>query len=516
MRKIALLMLVLLVGLAPALAQDLRVTGRILNAAGKPVEGASVTVKGVPGGTLTNTSGEYTITAGRGQTLVFSSVGFGTVEKVVDGATLNVSLADAANRLDDVVVVGYGTQRRANLTGAVVTLRNEDLNRRQVASATNLLQGIAPGVTVQQQSGKPGADGASIIVRGQTSIGISNNPLVVIDGLMFDNFAVFNQLDPNAIESVTVLKDAASTSIYGNRGSNGVIIVKTKRATRKGVSLAYNNFFTKQEATAIPDRVSAIDHMVLSNEAERNRTGNPTATVFPQALIDRYRSTPANNLDVIDTDWLKEVLTNNGFLQNHNVQLSSGGDNANIFTSFTYLKQQGLIQNNSFEKFDFRLNPEFRLNDKIALSGNLGYTKNQTVNPSTGSAEFIIRQAIGLPAIGGGKFGEGIYGDAGQSNNRNPIAMAEATGTSLVDGSTLLMRFGTNIRPISGLDIEAYWARQQSNPHSKTFVKNAGIYRPNVVTRGYDKITDWPGTTSLNESYRNDVYQTLVGQATYG
>ena len=515
MRKFALMLLVLLTATLSALAQDVRITGRITNASGQPVEGASVSVKGTRKGTTTNSAGEFSIMAAQGQTLVVSSVGYGAIERLIDGTSVNVQLAESTDRLTDVVVVGYGTQRRANLTGAVVSLRNEDLTRRQVASATNLLQGIAPGVTVQQQSGKPGADGASIVVRGQSSIGLASNPLVVIDGLMFDNFAAFNQLDPNAIESVTVLKDAASTSIYGNRAAGGVIIVKTKRATRKGVSLSYNNFFTKQEATAIPDRVSAIDHMVLSNEAERNRTGNANAFVYPQALIDRYRSTPANNIDVIDTDWLEEVLTNSGFLQNHNVQLSSGGENASIFTSFTYLNQQGLIQNNSFEKFDFRMNPEFKLNDKISFSGNLGYTKNKTVNPATGSAEFIIRQAIGLPAIGGGKFGEGIYGDAGQSNNRNPIAMAEATGNSVVNGSTLLMRFGTNIRPVGGLDIEAYWARQQSNPHSKTFVKNASIYRPNIVTRGYDKITDWPGTTSLTESYRNDIYQTLVGQATY-
>ncbi|HVG14747.1 MAG TPA: TonB-dependent receptor plug domain-containing protein, partial [Chitinophagaceae bacterium] len=368
MRKIALVVLVLLYGSLMALAQDVRITGRITNSAGQPVEGVSITVKGTTRGTTTTATGDYAITASRGQTMVFSSVGFLPIERTADGSTINVTLQATEDRLSDVVVVGYGTQRRANVTGSVVSLRNEDLTRRQVASTNNLLQGIAPGVTVQQQSGKPGADAAGIVIRGQNSISLSNTPLVVIDGLMLD-MASLNQIDPNAIESITVLKDAASTAIYGNRASGGVIVVQTKRATKKGLQLSYNNFLSKQQATAIPERVSAIEHMELSNVAERNRTGNATAFVYPQAVLDKYKSTPANNLDVIDTDWLKEVLTNNGFMQNHNVQLSSVGEQSNIFTSFSYLTQEGLIQNNSFEKFDFRLNPEFKLSNKFTLSG---------------------------------------------------------------------------------------------------------------------------------------------------
>jgi TonB-linked SusC/RagA family outer membrane protein len=446
--------------------------------------------------------------------LVISSIGFSPIERTVDGTTVNVTLQATEDRLSDVVVVGYGTQRRANVTGSVVTLRNEDLTRRQVASASNLLQGLAPGVTVQQQSGKPGADAANIVIRGQSSINLASTPLVVIDGLALDMTA-FNQIDPNAIESVTVLKDAAATAIYGNRASTGVIVVRTKRATQRGLSLSYNNFFTKQEATAIPKRVSAIEHMELSNIAERNRSGNNTAFVYPQTLLDKYKSTPANNLDVINTDWLKEILTNSGFMQNHNVQLNSVSDQTNIFTSFSYLTQQGLIQNSNFERFDFRMNPEFKVNKMLTLSGTLGYTRNKTVNPSTGSAEFIIRQAIGLPAIGGGRYGDGMFGDAGQSNLRNPIAQAEATGRAVTSGNTLLTRFGFNFYPVSGLDIEAYWGREQRNPTTKTFIKNSSIFRPNVATQGYDKISDWPGSTRLSESWRNDVYQTLLGQATY-
>ena len=255
--------------------------------------------------------------------------------------------------------------------------------------------------------------------------------------------------------------------------------------------------------------------MVLSNLAEQNRTGNPAAFLYPQALIDKYRSTPANNLDVINTDWLGLLLTNSGLLQNHNLQLLSGGDRVNVFTSVSYLKQQGLIQNNSYEKYDIRFNPDFKITDKLTLSGVFNYTNSTTINPSTGSAEFIIRQAIGLPAIGGGKYGNGMYGTAGQTNLRNPLAMAEATGTSVSNGNTFLTRAGFNYKPVKNIEVEAYWARELRTPTSKTFVKNADIYQPNVVTQSYDKIGTWPGSTSLSQTSFNNVYRTYLGQATY-
>ncbi len=514
MKKLSLLCCLLLMIIGSAVAQQIRVAGRVTStSSGNAAEGISVLVKGAKTGTATNASGDYSILVDRAGTLVFSGIGFAPQEIKVTGNVLDISLKSTSGDLGEVVVVGYGTQKKASVTGAIVTLNNEALNKRQVTSTSQALQGLAPGVTVQQQSGKPGADGASIIIRGQGSISGSNAPLIIVDGLAI---GALDQIDPNAIESITLLKDAASTAIYGNRASGGVILVKTKRASGKnGMSVSYNGFVSKQQATAIPNRVSAIDHLLLSNVAEQNRTGNPNATAYPQSLIDLYNSKQANNLDVINTDWLGEVLTHSGLLQNHNIQLSSTSEKINIFTSFTYLNQQGLIPNSSFEKYDIRINPEFKINSKLSLIGVLGYNSNQTINPSTGSAEFIIRQAIGLPAIGGGKYGPGIYGTAGQSNNRNPIAMAEATGNSVAKGSTLLTRFGFNFKPISGLEIEAYWGRQSTNPTTKTFVTNADIYQPNLATSSYSLVSTWPGTTSLSESYTNNVYTTYLGQATY-
>lgn len=502
-----------------SIAQTAKVTGRVTNAkTGAPVESASVILKGKKTGTTTSANGSFTITAANGDVLVITSIGFASKEVTVTSGELLVALDVVNENLADVVVVGYGTQKKATLSGAQVQLKNADLTRRQVSSATQALQGLAPGVTVQQQSGRPGADGASIRIRGESSILGNSNPLVVIDGLQMPNTTgldALNQIDPNAIESITVLKDAASTAIYGNRGAAGVILVKTKRATKEGLKLSYNTFISKQDFTSIPQRVSAVDHMELSNLAERNRTGNPAATVFPQSLIDKYKNNPADNFEIIDTDWLNEVLTNSGTMQNHNVQLVAAGEKFNVFSSFTFFDQKGLIQNNSFRRYDLRVNPEYKVSKYLTLTGNLAYTSSTTINPSTGSPEFIIRQAIGLPAIGAGKFGPAQYGNAAQSNNRNPIAMAENAGTSVTDGATLLTRFGFNLHPVKGLEIEGFWGRELRNPHSKSFVKNVDIFQPNLVTRQLDLVANWPGSTSLSESWRNDMYQTWLGQATY-
>lgn len=504
------MLLMLLYGSLMALAQQ-KISGRVVNATGQPVEGVSVTIKGTKMGTVTNANGEYALAAEKGQTLVFSGVGVSGVESIVDGSILNVSLAINNVMLSDVVVVGYGTQRRAAVTGSVTTLRPEALTKRQVASTSSLLQGLAPGVSVQQQSGKPGADASSIRIRGVSSIYAGSSPLVMVDGVV----SSLEGLDPNAIESVTILKDAASTAIYGTRAANGVILVKTKRGTGKGVSVSYNNFVSKQVATAIPKRVSAIEHMELSNMAEQNRTGNPAAFLYAQSLIDKYKTTPANNMDVINTDWLDLLLTNSGMMQNHNVQLSAGGERVNVFGSVTYLNQQGLIPNNSFTKYDIRFNPDFKLSEKLTLSGVFNYNNSATVNPSTGSAEFIIRQAIGLPAIGGGKYGPGMYGTAGQTNNRNPLAMAEANGTSVNENNSFLSKVSLNYRPIKGLELEGFWARENWTPHGKTFIKNADIYQPNLATQSYDKIATWPGTATLGESYSTNTRTTYLAQGTY-
>lgn len=488
------------------------ITGKITDSKNAPIVGASVAEKGTANGVLSDIDGNYSIKVGENATLIVSFVGFTTQEMAVNGqSSIDISLVEGDNLLNDVVVVGYGQQKKATLTGSVNQFKTEELTRRQVSSPSQLLQGIAPGVSVWQSSGKPGADGANIRIRGTGSIFSGQGPLVMVDGVV----SSLDYLDPNSIETMTVLKDAASTSIYGVRAANGVILIKTKRSAKGGVKIAYNNFFTQQVATNIPEKVTSVEHMEYSNLAQQNFTGNPNATVFSPALIERYKTTPADNIEIFDSKWLDLIFSNSGLMQNHNLTIDAGNDRMSLFTSISYLSQQGLIANNSFSKLDIRMNPDIKINDKLHLSGVFFFNQGDRVEPAGATPEFIIRQAIGLSPSFPAKFGDGMYGNAGQSNNRNPVGQAESSGTTRTLSPSILGKGQLNYQPIKGLDFEISYAREQWQPNTKRFQTNYDLYAPNVATRSYDFVSKYPGTTALSESYAFNYRNTFLTQLSY-
>jgi TonB-linked SusC/RagA family outer membrane protein len=513
-------------GMAMTLHAQKTVSGKITDESGNGIPSASIVEKGTTKGTISDFDGNFKLEATTGTTLVVSSVGYTSKEiSIGSETTFNIALAESTLRLDDVVVVGYGKQKKANLTGAVNTFTVEDLTQRQVSSTSQLLQGIAPGVAVWQSSGKPGQDGPNIRIRGIGSISSGTGPLVVIDGVV----TTLDFLDANSIESMTVLKDAASTAIYGVRGANGVIVIKTKRSKRNGIHVSYNGFLSQQQATNLPERVSAIEHMELSNLAATNaaRRANPAAAeafVFPQALVDKYKTGIVDNIEVFNTDWTKELLTNSGLMQNHNIILDAGSEKASLLTSVSYLEQQGLVPNNSFQKLDIRMNPDIKLSEKLHLSGNFFFNQGNRVEPAGSSPEFIIRQAIGLPASAAGKVvipatattpEVTAYGDAGQSNRRNPLGQAEATGIFRALTPSMLGSVQLNYKPIDGLDLEIMGAREQATPNAKRFNKSYDSYNPNPGTKTWDFVSKYPGTNSLSESYGYSSRTTFRAQASY-
>lgn len=505
-------MIILTMYWATAVAQNITVKGKVSDQeSNEAVIGASISIKGTTKGTITDVNGNFTLLVTKGTTLIVSNIGYDNIEIVANNETLSVQLKANNRTLSEVVVVGYGTQKKANLTGSVSQFKGEELTRRQVATASNLLQGLAPGISVWQSSGKPGGDGANIRIRGTGSIFSGTGPLILVDGVV----SSMDNVDANAIESMTVLKDAASTAIYGTRAANGVILVKTKRGGNKGVKVGYSGFVTQQVATNIPEKVTAIEHMELSNEAQRIQTGNPNAFVFSQALIDRYKTSPADNIEIFNNDWVKLLLTNSGIMQNHNVTIDAGGEKASLFTSISYLNQQGLIPNNSFSRFDLRLNPDIQITDKLKLTSVLYFNEGTRIEPAGGSPEFIIRQAIGLPATGPAKFGDGMYGDAGQSNRRNPLGQAEASGTTRQTTPSFLGKVNLIYAPTKHLELEASYAQEQWTPYSKRFQKSFDIYTPNIANKSYDFSSRYPGTNTLSESYSTNKRNTFLAQATY-
>lgn len=459
-------------------AQQNKVTGRVTNVkTGASIEGISITLRGTQTGTFTNLEGDFSIAAPKGGILIFSGVGFASKEVTIGDGPIEVGLEVVSGSLSDVVVVGYGTQKRASMTSAVSVLKGEELIRRPVSSGSMALQGMAPGVTVRQGSGQPGADGGQINIRGVGSINASSAPLIVVDGV---EGVSLNDVDPNIIESITILKDAASTAVYGVRATNGVVLVKTKRGQKGKASVAYNGFMSLQQPTNMPKTLSAIDNMILNNEAVA-ATGS-TVLPYSQATIDLYRNTPANNFTVFDTDWQDLIFQNSGLMQNHNVIISGGGDKASFLASGTMLDQQGLILNNSFRKFDLRLNGDVAISKKVKFTSDIFYTLARNQVPAGMAPTQIIQRAITMARNFPGKFEEGKYGDAGQSNSINPIAMAEASNMTTTETPTLSLRFAIRAELVKNLFLDVAYNNRSSFTQSVRPGRTYEVYTPNPLT----------------------------------
>jgi TonB-linked SusC/RagA family outer membrane protein len=279
-----------------ALAQTAtRISGLIKNEKGEPVAGASITEKGTTNGTVSLEDGRFSISvAGKKSVLLISYTGFTSIEvNVGNNASLDITLTPEIKSMNDVIVVGYGSQKRATLTGSVATVKGADLVQSSSANVSNAIAGRIPGVIANNRSGRPGADGSSIYIRGFNSFGGGTSPLLVIDGVPDRDFS---RLNPNDIESITVLKDA-SAAIYGVRAANGAILVTTKRGKTGKPVIQYDGSYSIQQLTRLPKIVNAWQYMTYYNEI------NPGT--YAQEEIEKYKA--GNDPNYTSTDWINEV-----------------------------------------------------------------------------------------------------------------------------------------------------------------------------------------------------------------
>ncbi|WP_081165493.1 SusC/RagA family TonB-linked outer membrane protein [Niastella populi] len=445
-----------------------KIEGQVLDDKGVPLSGVNITIKGASSGVATDRDGNFSLETTENATLVFSSIGYVTREIAVKNATKNLSikLQPASNTLNDVVVVGYGTQRKVNLTGSVESINSARLADRPVTQLSAALQGIAPGVTVTTTTGAPGSDAGTIRIRG---IGTLNNAsaLVLIDGIEGN----MNELDPNMIESISVLKDAASSAIYGSRAANGVLLVTTKRAKGEKLTITYNGYMGKQQATNLPDKVDALDHMRLLNLAYKNTGLTP---VFTDAQIEKYSQEMLNNPDLYpNTDWQKEVLTGSGMMQNHSVGISGSSGKLRFLTSLGYLKQDGIIKTSSYERYTLRNNADVKFSDKVSMKMDLQLINRTTTQPGRG-LENVFSQMNRIPAIQLGRLTNGKWGEGWNGNN--PIAMVEDGGFNKENTLSLQGNLQLSYRPVDWLTAELVAAPRFVNVYGDKFIKAVTTY----------------------------------------
>lgn len=395
--------------------QEIPITGKVTSEDGE-LPGANIIIKGTTTGTITDLQGNFALEVpDENAVLVFSSVGYISQEIVVGSQTvINIKLMPDITALDEIVVVGYGTQKRSDLTGSVAVIKNEIIEEMPVTSVDQALQGRIAGVNITNTSGMPGA-GVSIRIRGSNSFSGSSEPLFVVDGVPYfndnsgasagsltgdqsnsesnvENFNVLASLNPNDIASVEILKDASATAIYGSRGANGVVLITTKRGDQISGKINYGAWFGFDQITSEPDLMRSNEYAAYRNQRWeiRNPGGNPEDIPFPgEERINEDGETyyiPAPGEFDYSTDWLDEI-SQTGFTQSHNISFSGGDESTNYVITGNYFKQKGVILASELERLTGRMNINHKFSEKLRVNANMFYSRSANTTQASATGE---------------------------------------------------------------------------------------------------------------------------------
>ncbi|RKR14387.1 TonB-linked SusC/RagA family outer membrane protein [Maribacter vaceletii] len=352
------------------------VSGQVVDDLGLPLPGVSVVVDGTTTGAVADIDGNYTVSAKKGAVLVFSYIGFKTVKKTVNSSTINVKLFTDTEALEEVVVVGYGTQKKKEVTGAVANLKADEIIKTAVSDLGAAIQGKVAGINVQAASGRPG-ESANIQIRGLGSLSAGLEPLYVVDGIPYEGNP---NIAPEQIESIDVLKDGASTSIYGNRASNGVILISTKKGKAGKVQVDVNSYTGVQNITSGTPLMNTVEQL-YTLEVVTEQLGNQPQTFFfnPNALD-------------FDTEFVPDVQNDNAIIQNHGINISGGVENLTLNFNTNYFKQEGVLINSGFNRLSNRLTGQFT-KGKFKAFASVGYTVENRDQEPFALYEYSIGQA---------------------------------------------------------------------------------------------------------------------------
>ena len=483
---------------------DVQLTGKVTTDNGSPLADVNVVVKGTNNGTVTDVNGNFTITVhDQGDTLVFTSVGYGQKEVPVrNQKTISVILSLQNRELNEVVVIGYGTTRKSDLTGSVVSIKSEDLRRTQVTSFDQALQGRAAGVQVTQLSGKPGAE-TSIRIRGTSSINAGNEPLYVIDGMLVSSdgadmstgvtrgprIGALSSINPSDIESIEILKDASATAIYGSRGANGVVLITTKRGRSGAGSVNFETYYGFQQISHKVEVLDAAQFANLVNEAKMNANATPIY-VNPKNLGK-------------GTDWQDELLRT-APMASYQLSFSGGDEKTKYNISGNYFNQQGIITNSDFKRYSFRANLDRDVSKRLTVGNSITFsrvsstgvlTNSGTIVPGVTSAAMLFNPI--LPVYDSTVRGGYTYENDRGKTLGNPVAEAkEYSSYSTV--SRLIGNVYAKYKILEGLEFRTSFGLDQFTSRGNSFGPN--FLKRTQASRGEASIGDINGLTWLNEN----------------
>lgn len=487
------------------------VSGVVYDSDGLPVIGAGVMVKGSLHGTVTDEDGRWTLELEDDNvTLEISSMGYQSQSVAVKGRSdFTVTLTSDTQYLDEVVVVGYGTQKKVNLTGSVSMVTSEDMASRPVSNMSSGLQGLLPGVTVVNASGQPGESGTTIRVRGVGTIG-NANPLILVDGIEGD----LSTINPEDIESVSVLKDAASASIYGARAANGVLLVTTKKmndnpgAAKDNAKVTFGAYAGIQTPTRLPQMCDAIEFMTLDNEARQN-----VGTAIGW-LEDSFKKV-TDNTDpnyFANTDWLDEVLNSYAPQQNYSLSLNGGIGSSGYMLSYRYFDQKGLTVGSSTgeQRHNVRFKMNTRLIDRLTLSSNISYTSRKVTSPinSLTSGGGAIYNAMRIAPNAPVRYTDGTWAYGG--GNTNPVAILNDGGRSNVSTEEFSLLEVLKLDILKGWDVTATYNLTSTNGYKDILKKTITFVNPEDKS-----VNVYASPNSLKNVDLKNVQQTFIIQSNF-
>jgi TonB-linked SusC/RagA family outer membrane protein len=482
------------------LAQKGGIHGVIVNESGTPLAGVSVTVKETKAGTTSDDDGRFTVSVNIGQTLVVSAIGYKVQELVISGAAdLNIKLVATASSLNEVVVVGYGTQRKGTLTSAVSSISGAEIVTTKNENILNTLTGKVPGLRIVQNTSEPGAFNNSYDIRGM------GNPLIVIDGIPRPDIA---RVDPNDVESLSVLKDA-SAAIYGARAANGVILITTKKGKRGALELNYTGTYGMQIPTGFPKSSNAVEYMTLVNELSMHNVNGGTR-VYTDAQIEEYR-----NGTKTSTDWQKATIRRHAAQQQHSLSAIGGNENVSYYMSLGYTTQNGILKSEDlfYKRYNLRSNISAKISRSLSFDLNLSATMERKDQPMQ-AAYWVFRSMWYQPPVNPVFANNNPMYLNSLPNPLHPVAQStsDVAGFQVFNNkwfqSSAALNY--NVPFIKGLTLRGLYSFDYTLNNNKIFNKTYSTYTFNAATNVY-AVT---GTQQSPSTVRREMYEypTTLGQ----
>jgi TonB-linked SusC/RagA family outer membrane protein len=510
------------------------VGGKVVDGKGNGLPGATVTQKGSSNATTTGADGSFRITVQEeSAVLVISYVGFQTKEVSVKAGTpdITIALTPDVGSLDDVIVIGYGTQKKQLSTSAVSTVKGEQLTAVPAANISNSLAGRATGIITRANGGRPGADNATIYVRGIVTMGTTvggvtynTTPLIVVDGIIRNNI---NEVDPNNIESVTVLKDATAVAPYGLGGANGVILITTKRGTTGAPVLSFGGYYGDQQPTYLPKMLSAIDYMKLKLEAYVTENPTGTSPTYSQAYIDAYLQNHANDPDRYPvSDALNDVVRKHAPIYQGNFQVRGGSSIIKYYAGISYFKQEGMFDRSNYERYNYNVNLDVNITPTTLASFSLNGAIQKTADVDGGTGQ-LFRGVYKFLPVAPLRFTNGLWGE---SSGNAPLGVINSAGYFRQNTNNILstLTVEQKLPFIKGLSVKGaisydpynyvqkqwhqpfiYWTQSGSAP-PYTYTPAFSTQETSATTFSWLNQQYWQNNTITMQAYLN--YQHTFGK----